>query len=204
MRRQTILFLVVSLCSASFVAGRTATDKVRITDLFTSSEKQNSGLSKLSDSELDALNAAVFRVMVQVESNDAKKTGSPEDGSTITDDLDFYDSGGHAVAYAAADHDLTIYLWSGKPVAYLDDKNVYGFNGKHLGWYEEGVVYDHQGHMIAALASRFTNAVSTPPFKSFKQFEPFKAFEQFAPFEPFLTRNWSDTSALQFFLQGAK
>ncbi len=35
---------------------------------------------------------------------------------------------------------LTIYLWGGKPVAYLsaesdDGFHVYGFNGKHLGWF---------------------------------------------------------------------
>ncbi|MGO4677307.1 4-fold beta flower protein [Bosea sp. 2YAB26] len=33
---------------------------------------------------------------------------------------------------------MTIYLWSGKRVAYLKKSNtgydVYGFNGDHLGW----------------------------------------------------------------------
>jgi hypothetical protein len=48
-------------------------------------------------------------------------------------DIDFYNSGGKAVAYISADDNLTIYLWSGKPCAYLDDGDIYGFNGKHLG-----------------------------------------------------------------------
>lgn len=45
-----------------------------------------------------------------------------------------------AVAYIDADDELTIYLWGGKPVAYLErdtgnEFHVYGFSGKHLGWF---------------------------------------------------------------------
>ncbi len=34
----------------------------------------------------------------------------------------------------------TLFNPNGKPIAYLDSKNlIYGFNGKHLGCYEEGI-----------------------------------------------------------------
>jgi hypothetical protein len=46
---------------------------------------------------------------------------------------------------------MTIYLWNGRPVAYLDPDrmegrfSVYGFNGTHLGWYDKGVIWDDEG-----------------------------------------------------------
>ncbi len=59
------------------------------------------------------------------------------------------DSRGRAVAYLAGDGDLTM-LWAGKPVAYLDKENEYGFNGNHLGWIENSAKYDHDGNIVAA------------------------------------------------------
>jgi hypothetical protein len=45
---------------------------------------------------------------------------------------------------------VSLYDGSGKPVAYLDSDAaepggfmVYGFNGKHLGWFVNGVIWDH-------------------------------------------------------------
>jgi 4-fold beta-flower domain-containing protein len=57
------------------------------------------------------------------------------------DETTLFSSQGKPTAYIA--DDSTIYLWSGKPVAYLypdsvnDGLNIYGFNGKHLGWFCE-------------------------------------------------------------------
>jgi hypothetical protein len=55
-----------------------------------------------------------------------------------------FNSDGSPVAYIALENDdLTIYMWSGKPVAYLESSSgggfsIYGFNGKHLGWFVKG------------------------------------------------------------------
>src|SRR6266704_371891 len=89
------------------------------------------------------------------------------------DDIDLFDGRRQAVAYIASDADLTIYLWSGKPVAYLEGEDIYGFNGKHLGWFLHGVVYDPDGHIVAAVPEAFKSPVAPPPFKAFKQFRPF-------------------------------
>jgi len=120
------------------------------------------------------------------------------------DDIDLFDGRRQAVAYIASDADLTIYLWSGKPVAYfLEGEDIYGFNGKHLGWFLHGVVYDPDGHIVAAVPEAFKSPVAPPPFKAFKQFRPFKAFKEFKPFRPFLSKTWSSMLAKVFFLQGA-
>ena len=44
--------------------------------------------------------------------------------------LTFYDSSGKPVAYT--EDGTHIYLFSGEPVAYLDNESVYSFSGKHL------------------------------------------------------------------------
>ena len=117
--------------------------------------------------------------------------------------LDFYDSRGRAVAYVDEDENLTIYLWDGKPIAYLDEDSVYGFNGKHLGWLKGDAIYDHDGNIVAALPEAFQSPVSAAPAKSFKQFAPFKAFKEFKPFKPFFGMSWSDVPAKVFFLRGS-
>lgn len=45
----------------------------------------------------------------------------------------FYNRRGHAVAYLD-DDDISIYLYSGAPVAWLSEHSVYSYSGKHLGW----------------------------------------------------------------------
>jgi hypothetical protein len=122
------------------------------------------------------------------------------------DEISLFDSTGTATAYIA--EELTIYLWSGKPVAYLEKDgaggfHIYGFNGKHLGWFVGGIARDHKGKAVGAVKEAFATGTKTEPFKSFKQFKPFKSFKEFAPFRPFFSNDWSDTSFKLFLLQGA-
>lgn len=122
------------------------------------------------------------------------------------DEISLFDSEGTATAYIA--EELTIYLWSGKPVAYLekDDEggfHIYGFNGNHLGWFVGGIVRDHKGKAVGAVKKAFAAGTKFEPFKGFKQFKPFKSFPKFAPFRPFFSNDWSDISFVLFLLQGA-
>lgn len=112
------------------------------------------------------------------------------------DELSLFDASGKAAAYLALDDEFTIYLWSGKPVAYLEKDNeggyhVYGFNGKRLGWFVKGVLWDHDGNASCATKD-VLRTTHIEPFKAFKQFMPFKAFNEFAPFRPFLTSTFGD------------
>ena len=119
------------------------------------------------------------------------------------DDINFYDSSGRAVAYIDASQDLTIYLWSGKPCAYLDGENIYGFNGEHLGWFHSGIVYDHDGYVVAGIASVFLSPVRLAPFKGLKQLCPLKSLKELSPLKPLFSTIWSATPAQIFFLSGA-
>ena len=99
------------------------------------------------------------------------------------EEVTLFDGIGKATAYIDTDDGLTIYTWGGKPVAYLDDDNVFGFNGRHLGWFADGVVWDHAGYASCALKIRM-QSTQFEPFKAFKQFKPFKSFKEFAPLRP--------------------
>jgi len=78
-----------------------------------------------------------------------------------------YDRDGAPVAYIDSG-DLSIYLWNGEPVAYVQRAsgalfNAYGFNGRHLGWYFNGVLYGHDGNAACAIAARLTNTQDLGP-----------------------------------------
>lgn len=103
-------------------------------------------------------------------------------------EIALFNRAGRAEAYIAIDDELTIYLWSGKPVAYLDrgvsgEIDVYGFNGEHLGWFESGILWDHDGYGLCATGDALPTH-GFEPFKAFKQFKPFKALKRLAPLRP--------------------
>jgi hypothetical protein len=97
-------------------------------------KEKDAGLHKLTVAERKALDDALLRICIHL------RQASQED-----DEFSLYDSRGEAAAFIDPEHDTTIYLWSGKPMAYLDKNSVYGFNGKHLGWFIKGAIYDHDG-----------------------------------------------------------
>ena len=126
------------------------------------------------------------------------------------DETALYSSNGIPVAYITlerGDENPVIYMWSGKPVAYLSSASgvglsVYGFNGKHLGWFVKGVMRDHDGDAACGVRSS-VNSPKVEPFKAFKQFKPFKAFKQFEPARPSFSQKWSPTTCSVFLFEGA-
>ena len=60
-----------------------------------------------------------------------------------------FDRDGNAVAYIADDYRGTIYLWEGNVVAYVyEDRHIYGFNGRHLGWFIDDIIFNYHGERI--------------------------------------------------------
>ena len=71
----------------------------------------------------------------------------------ISDDtkteISIFDKNGEAeVYYVSPDDEQVVYLWDGRPSSYIvtSDEVIYGFNGKFLGWYESGIIYDLEGN----------------------------------------------------------
>ncbi|MCP9751200.1 4-fold beta flower protein [Ferruginibacter sp. HRS2-29] len=122
---------------------------------------------------------------------------------TKAQEISLFNSQGIAVAYVDTDDDdLTIYLWSGKPVAYISDNNIYGFNGKHLGWWVKGVIRDHEGDAVGATKAASSMNTEYEPYKSYKEYKPYKSYKEYAPYKPYWSTSWSNTSFKMFLLAG--
>jgi 4-fold beta flower protein len=82
-------------------------------------------------------------------------------------DTTIYDKNGEPVAYVADDYSGTIYLWEGEPVAYVyEEVHVYGFNGRHLGWFRNDVLYSPDGTRVGFTSSTCPISISKSPLKS--------------------------------------
>ena len=115
-----------------------------------------------------------------------------------------YNREGRAIAYIYEGE--YIYLYGGKPVGYLDEESVYGFNGKHLGRFEEGWLRDSSGN-----CAFFTEDVSgggrvrpvrkVRPVRGVRQVRPVKSVRQVRPVRPVKQLQWSPLSSEAFFSQ---
>ena len=119
-----------------------------------------------------------------------------------SDEITLYSASGKPVAYIADDDDSTVYMWSGKPVAYVKSEDVYGFNGKHLGWFVKGLIYNHDGEIVGAVRSRLKGPVQISPVKSVKQIKPIKSIREIKPIRPIFGLAWSEDETLHSFLVG--
>ena len=120
------------------------------------------------------------------------------------DETSLFDAEGRASAYVA--DDLTIYLWDGKPVAYLDRDSsggfhVYGYNGKHLGWFVRGIIRDHDGEGTCGVKGTggFTQL---EPLKGMKSLKPLKGLKSLPPRRPLFSTQWSRVPCALFLREG--
>jgi hypothetical protein len=119
------------------------------------------------------------------------------------DEISLFDFKGRATAYIAEDR--TIYLWQGKPVAYLDgeerdDLSVYGFNGKHLGWFKGGVLYDNEGYAVGGIKEVFRSPTQLEPIKGLKELKPLRGLKELRPLRPLFSKQWAEVP-LKYFLK---
>jgi hypothetical protein len=110
-------------------------------------------------------------------------------------EVSLFDAGGNAVAYIAPSEDMTIYLWDGEPVAYLEMEksngpHVYGFNGKHLGWFAFGIIWDHSGG-AACVTKDVLSSTNYEPYKGLKSLKPLRSLKELAPYKPSFSKAWS-------------
>jgi hypothetical protein len=121
-----------------------------------------------------------------------------------SEEISLLDKTGEAKAYIT--DDLTIYLWDGVPVAYLDNSNntthLYEFNGHHLGWFTNGILYNNEGDIVGTQKSMTTMMTSLSGGKGIKRMLPYKHLKQTTPIKPILSSNWSSTELATFLSAG--
>jgi hypothetical protein len=114
------------------------------------------------------------------------------------EEISLLDSDGSAVAYVDVDDGATIFLWSGKPVAYFAEGtsgnvNVWGFNGKHLGWLTNGVLRDNDGYAACVFRSAYNGLAKLEGLKGLKELKPLKALKELEPLKPLNRMEFSET-----------
>jgi hypothetical protein len=97
---------------------------------------------------------------------------------------------GKAVAYIGEDCQ-TIYTWDGRPAAYLAEDKVYAFNGKQLGWYDNGTVFDIFGLRCGFIRRKSPLATQMEPIKPVKGAKPMKRPRQMPVAKPALLYGFS-------------
>ena len=122
-----------------------------------------------------------------------------------SDEITLFDQKGEPRAYVAEDQ--TIYLWDGTPVAYLYESDgtvhLYSFQGNHLGWYEQGVLWDHSGAAVGFREGAANIVTYVESAKSTKHVKPAVAPRSVAPDKPILHDSWSTVPFAVFLKTGA-
>lgn len=113
----------------------------------------------------------------------------------------FYNASGEPIAYT--EDGVHIYLFDGKPVAYIDRDSIYSYSGKHLGWYIDGWIKDNNGDCVffteEAKGGPVKPVKGVKPVKSVKQVKPVKSVKEVKPVRPVRSLSWSSVLSDAFF-----
>ena len=109
--------------------------------------------------------------------------------------LTFYNKQGKAIAWLSDSDEETIYLFDGKPVAWICGNSVYSFNGSHLGFFENGWIYDNKGYCVyftqKATGGPIRPAKQICPARSITKVKPIKRPKTIPPINPIKKLSWS-------------
>lgn len=109
---------------------------------------------------------------------------------------------GQPVAYLSDDGEKIFYLWSGHTVAYVEGETLYGWNGKHLGWFADGVIRDLNGYRVGSVQEKCPSAPHDEPPKHVKLARYAKAEKHAASVRPTFSTEYSDENLEDFLKQG--
>lgn len=127
---------------------------------------------------------------------------------TYGQEISLYDSNGEARAYIDFNKDATIFLWDGTPVAFIENNYnnicVFGFNGRFLGWYENGIIYDKQGYVVGVKKDAINMIYRTERIKGIQRITPIKPITPITPIKPFWRNSWSSNSLTELLYFGKK
>lgn len=125
---------------------------------------------------------------------------------TYSQQITLFNSSGDAKAYIDYNEDATIFSWNGKPLAFLENDNnevcVFGFNGRFLGWYVNGIIYDKNGYAVGARKESVNMLTNIEPIKSIQELTPIRPITPMTPIQPILSNSWSTSSLIEFLFTG--
>lgn len=119
--------------------------------------------------------------------------------------MDFFDRSGAPVCYAPDRR--TFFFWTGEPAGFLRGGAVNAYDGRFLGWFDRGWLYDRENR-----PALFTGQAMGGPLrplrlaraeKAPRQAVPMTAAPRPTPPQPVRQRGWSPHSGNAYFSQGA-
>jgi hypothetical protein len=113
-----------------------------------------------------------------------------------------FNARGEPVAYISVRPRNVIFLWDGRPVAFVYGRHIYGFTGVHLGWFVKGVVYDAAGKRVGFTASTAPLPACQEPPKAKKRTIAKIQPRQEAPSSPELQFTYSEEDFETFLQRG--
>lgn len=116
--------------------------------------------------------------------------------------ITLYAQDGRAVAYIKDGKD--IYLYGGKPAAYIHGDSVYGYSGAHLGRMNNGWIRDNEGHCAFFVEGNVGSGPVRPvrqirPIRGVRGVRPVRSVRQVRPVKPVNRLSWSPRSDEAFF-----
>lgn len=138
----------------------------------------------------------------------SKDSGGTDEIKPEEKQVTLYDKNKEAIAYIDYTDEATIYTFEGQPFAYIESEElVYGFNGKLLGWYENGVLYDRTCYAVGAKhgivrGGIYTVSTSPEKVKGVKKIKPVKHVEELNCVHSILKDSWSETTLKEFLNAG--
>ena len=118
-------------------------------------------------------------------------------------DTTLFDRKGQPIAYIADDPGKTVYLWSGHAVAYVDQEALVGWNGRQLGFFVRGRVYDARGRQAGSIAEECAYVPQAESAKSAKQTKRLKHSPEPQRPRPKLSLAYAEAPLLNLLQRGA-
>lgn len=116
-------------------------------------------------------------------------------------EVPLFNKNGKPVAYIEEDGE-TIFLWDGRPSAYFYKDKIYGWNGKQLGWFANGTIFDIYGFRAGFIRSKSPIATHIEPIKPVKQMRQVKNVRQVPLVKPVLCYGYSQKSLEELLEEG--
>jgi hypothetical protein len=115
--------------------------------------------------------------------------------------IDLFDESGAPVAYTEDGQHL--FLFTGEPVAYIEGDSIYSFEGRHLGWFDDGLIRDHNGDTVL-FSPHSRGGPLKPlrqliPLKALRELMPLKSLREMRPARTVNSMDWSSLNPLAFF-----
>ncbi len=96
--------------------------------------------------------------------------------------------------------------FSGRNIGFLSGDNLYNDEGRHVGWYEGGIMRDHGG-FCTGFGENVTDQLhpllpvrQLKPVPALPRFEPLRPPKRLSPLKPYKSFRWSNFDPIDLFL----